>query len=40
LANEPKTVAYESNKPGTLMVLEDELFVVVNGPLIRNSDYW
>ncbi|MEZ9005509.1 BspA family leucine-rich repeat surface protein [Vibrio splendidus] len=40
LANEPKTVTCESNKPGTVMVLEDELFVVVNNKLIRNSDYW
>ena len=40
LANEPETVTCESNKPGTVMVLEDELFVVVNDALIRNSDYW
>ena len=40
LANEPKTVTCESNKPGTVMVQEDELFVVVNDALIRNSDYW
>ncbi|PMG48923.1 hypothetical protein BCU90_02905 [Vibrio lentus] len=40
LANEPETVTCESNKPGTVMVLEGELFVVVNNKLIRNSDYW
>ncbi|CAE6942699.1 hypothetical protein ACOMICROBIO_LKFPLAJE_03823 [Vibrio sp. B1FIG11] len=39
-ASEPETVICESNKPGTVMVLEDELFVVVNDALIRNSDYW
>ncbi|PML00679.1 hypothetical protein BCT90_20065 [Vibrio lentus] len=39
-ASEPETVTCESNKPGTVMVLEDELFVVVNDALIRNSDYW
>ncbi|MFN1533933.1 BspA family leucine-rich repeat surface protein [Vibrio jasicida] len=38
-ANEPETVTCESNKPGTVMVQEDELFVVVNDTLIRNSDY-
>ncbi|WP_050911037.1 BspA family leucine-rich repeat surface protein [Vibrio campbellii] len=39
-ASEPETVTCESNKPGTVMVLEDEVFVVVNDALIRNSDYW
>ncbi|WP_045379899.1 BspA family leucine-rich repeat surface protein [Vibrio campbellii] len=39
-ASEPETVTCESNKPGTVMVQEDELFVVVNDALIRNSDYW
>ncbi|CAH1535606.1 conserved exported hypothetical protein [Vibrio owensii] len=39
-ANEPETVTCESNKPGTVLVQEDELFVVVNDTLIRNSDYW
>ncbi|NIY86191.1 BspA family leucine-rich repeat surface protein [Vibrio campbellii] len=39
-ASELETVTCESNKPGTVMVLEDELFVIVNDALIRNSDYW
>lgn len=39
-ASELEAVTCESNKPGTVMVLEDELFVVVNDALIRNSDYW
>ena len=39
-ASEPETVTCESNKPGTVMVQEDELFVVINDALIRNSDYW
>ncbi|MGY3688808.1 BspA family leucine-rich repeat surface protein [Vibrio coralliilyticus] len=35
-----QSITCESNAPGTVLIEEEELFVVVNDQLIRNSDYW
>ncbi|PNQ69299.1 hypothetical protein C1141_06210 [Vibrio agarivorans] len=39
-ASEQETITCDSKTPGTVMIENDEIFVIVNDKLIRNSDYW